>query len=174
LLRFQIVNLGRKSTVLGNMRVTSPDASLINNVILVGALDPGGFFTLDATVIPNLPGDLQLEIAVDYTDDFNAPQTITKTLTVTVFDAGPTGPVGPDGGDGGVPIEPPVTVPETLWDKLMRFIRGLLGLDSGQPGDGGTVVPGDGKPIDGGDGGGGGGGDIAPTPVPRPVDPGKG
>jgi hypothetical protein len=172
LLPIQIVNLGRKSTVLGNMRVTSADASLTNNVVLVGALDPGGFFTLDATVIPNLPGDLMLEVAVDYTDDFNAPQTITKTLTVTVLDAGPVGPVGPDGGDGG-PVEPPVTPPESLWDKLMRLIRGLLGLDSGKPTDGGTVVPGDGdgKPIDGGNGGGGG---IAPTAVPVPVGPGKG
>jgi hypothetical protein len=169
LLPVQIVNLGRKSAVLGNLRVTSPDASLINNVILVGALDPGGFFTLDATVIPNSPGELQLEVVVDYTDDFNAPQTITKTLTVTVLDPGPVGPV--DGGDGGGPIEPPVTAPESLWDKLMRLIRGLLGLDSGQPSNGGTVVPGDGKPIDGGDGSGGG---VAPTPEPRPIDPVKG
>jgi hypothetical protein len=173
LLPIQIVNLGRKSAVLGNMRVTSPDASLVNNVVLVGALDPGGFFTLDATVIPNFSGELQLEVAVDYTDDFNAPQTITHTLTVTVLEPGP---VGPDngGGDGGGPIEPPVTPPESLWDKLMRFLRGLLGLDSAQPGNVGTPVPSDGKPVDGGDGGNGGGGGIAPTPEPRPVGPGKG
>jgi len=120
-------------------------------------------------VIPNFTGDLQLEVAVDYTDDFNAPQTITKTLIVTVLEPIP---VGPDDGGGGGPVEPPVTAPESLWDKLMRVIRGLLGLDSGQPVDGGTVTPGDGKPVDGGDGGNGSGGGIAPTPVP--VGPGKG
>ena len=173
LLPIQIVNLGRSSVVLGNMRVSSGDASLINNVILVGALDPGGFFTLDATVIPNFAGELPLEVVVDYTDDFNAPQTITQTLTVTVLDSGPFGPDGGDGGngDGGGVIEPPVTTPETFWQKVLRFIRGLLGLDSSQPG-GGTDVPVDGKPIDGGtNGGGGGGGGPVPTAAPMPVGP---
>ncbi|HUS16988.1 MAG TPA: hypothetical protein VM536_18470, partial [Chloroflexia bacterium] len=148
LLPIQIVNLGRKSAVLGNLRVSSPDAQLINNVILVGALDPGGFFTLDATVIPNFAGELTLDVAVDYTDDFNAPQTISRTLTITVLDPGPVGPIddGNGNGNGGGVIDPPVTVTETLWDKVLRFVRGLFGLDSGLPADGGSGVPIDGGP----------------------------
>jgi hypothetical protein len=166
LLPIQIVNLGRNSAVLGNMRVTAPDADLVNNVILVGALDPGGFFTLDSTIIPFVPGDLQLEVAVDYTDDFNAPQTITKTLMVTVLDPGPIIPVDP--GEGEVPIDPPVEEPESLWDRVVRFIRGLLGLDSGQPPDGGEGVPIDGEPIDPGEGGPVEGPIEEATPIPRP------
>ena len=86
----QIVNLGKKSSVLGNMRVTAVDANgnptgdLTNNTILVGNLDPEADYTLDANLIPYNPGPLDLQISVDYTDDFNQPQVITDTLQVQV------------------------------------------------------------------------------------------
>ncbi len=60
LLPLQVVNLGRKGAVLGNMRVTAEGAELSNNTILVGALDIGGYYTLDTTVIPDQPGPLEL------------------------------------------------------------------------------------------------------------------
>jgi hypothetical protein len=151
ILPLQIVNLGRNTSVLGNMRVAGEGAEFANNVILVGNLDPGGFFTLDATVIPQQPGPLELLVTVDYTDDFNQQRTITDTVTVEVIEAPVIEP-----GDGGGPIEPPPPEPETLWQKILRFVRGLLGLDSSPPGNGGgefppveqEVVPGeDGVPV---------------------------
>jgi hypothetical protein len=47
---------------------------------------------------------------------------------VEVIDAAPI----PDdfGGGGGGVVEPEVTQPESFWDKVLRFLRGLLGLDS--------------------------------------------
>lgn len=129
LLPLQIVNLGRSTSVLGNMRVEAEGAELTNNVVLVGNLDPGGFFTLDATVIPQRAGPLELFVTVDYTDDFNQQRTITDTLTVDVIEA----PVIDPGGEPGGPIEPPPAEPETFWQRILRFIRGLLGLDSGPP-----------------------------------------
>ena len=162
LLPLQIVNLGRGSTVLGNMKVTGENAELVNNAILVGALDPGGFFTLDATFTPFQPGPAELLIRVDYTDDFNQPQSITRTLTVEVLDVPIIDPGTDPGGE--TPIEPPVQS-ETLWQKVMRFVRGLLGLDSGMPSTDPGVFP---IPEDGGprplleDGG---GGEVEPLPV---------
>jgi uncharacterized repeat protein (TIGR01451 family) len=132
-LPIQIINLGRNSTVLGNVRVTAEGAEFSNNVSLVGALDPGGQFPLDAVVIPSQPGPLQLMTTVDYTDDFNQPQKITATLEVNVLEGGPIepGPGGePPGGEGpGIP--PPVE--ETAWDKFLRFLSGFFGLDSAVP-----------------------------------------
>ena len=58
LLPLQVVNLGKRSVVLGNMEVTGEGAEFSNNVILVGTLDVGMYFTLDATMIPSLPGPL--------------------------------------------------------------------------------------------------------------------
>ena len=137
LLPLQIVNLGRNSAVLGNMRVTAEGAQLSNNVILVGALDPGGFFTLDASIVAEQPGPLDLLVTVDYTDDFNQSQRITQTLTVEVIEAPPIDPGFP--GEG--PIEPPPPPEESAWQRFVRFVRGLLGLDSG-PTDPGIIDPG--------------------------------
>jgi hypothetical protein len=138
MLPLQIINMGRKSAVLGNMRVSAEGAELTNNVILIGNLDPGGYFPLDATIIPSAPGPLDLNITVEYTDDFNQPQQINQVLTIQVLESapGPEGPGGPTapgnslgpGESGNVPVLPP----ETFWQKLWRFILGLLGLDSGQ------------------------------------------
>jgi hypothetical protein len=128
LLPLQVVNLGRKTAILGNMKVTAQGAQFSNNTVLVGALDVGGYYTLDATVIPDQPGPLELLVTIDYTDDFNQPQVISRTLSVEVQEM-----IMPEPGAGeGEPIEP-VLQPETFWQKVWRFVRGLLGLDSAVP-----------------------------------------
>lgn len=132
-LPLQIVNIGKKTAILGNMQVTSEAAEFSNNVILIGTLDAGGYFTMDATMTPFTPGELTLEISVRYTDDFNQLQSIIRTLTVQVeevpvIEPEPGGPGSPGfpGEEG--PIEP---TGESFWSKVARFIRGLIGLDSG-------------------------------------------
>ena len=126
----QIVNKGRNTVVLGNMKVTSEVADLSNNTILIGALEPGGYFTLDTTAMPYQAGTLDLIVTVDYTDDFNQLQSIEQTLQVEVMDM----PM-PEPGEGEFPNgegEPSIPdQPETLWQKVWRFILGLFGLDSG-------------------------------------------
>jgi hypothetical protein len=97
----------------------------------VGSLDPGNYITLDATMIPYQTGPLELLVTVNYTDDFNQPQKYTQSLTVDVLEAEIVEPF-PEGvpGEGeGIPIP---AAPETFWQKMTRFFRGLIGLDSGQ------------------------------------------
>jgi hypothetical protein len=43
-LPLQISNLSRKSTVLGNMTVTTDSGEIMNGTSLVGNLDTGGYF----------------------------------------------------------------------------------------------------------------------------------
>jgi hypothetical protein len=148
-LPIQIINMGKSSAVFGNMRVNTSGAQLSNNIIFVGFLDPGGFFPMDASVIPDSPGTLELQVSVDYTDDFNQARIIEKTLTIDVLEGGA---VGPGEGEGGIPPgegvgpEGPITPtqPETFWQKIWRFIRGLFGLDSGQTT---PEVPAGGEPV---------------------------
>ena len=155
LLPVQVVNLGRNTTVLGNMKVTGASGLFSNNVLLVGALDPGGTFPLDASVIPDQPGPLELTVTIDFNDDFNQPQKITALLTVEVIDAGP--PIDPGGEIPGG--EAPGPVQESAWDSFLRFLRGLLGLGSGL-----QQTPAPGAPVEGVPGGPGG-------PI---IEPGKG
>ncbi len=128
-LPIQVVNLGRSNVVLGNLRIEAPNGQLTNNSILVGSLDPGGYFTLDATYIPDSPGPTDLRISINYTDDFNQPQLITQTLSVEVMDQPVIEPPVDGGSNGGMDVIPPA--PETFLQKVWRFILGLVGLDSG-------------------------------------------
>ncbi len=145
ILPLQVTNLRKDSTILGNMRVgvaedSGSGATFENNTALIGALEAGGSYPLDATVYPDAAGTLPLVVTINYTDDFNQPQTITATLDVEVMDAPPIDPnFPPDGG----PVDPGIdNTQESFTDMLVRFLKGFLGLGSGRssPGGGGTFV----------------------------------
>lgn len=128
-LPLQVVNLGRNSIVLGMMRVKAPSGQFSNNSILVGTLDPGGYFTLDAMFVPNVAGTTDLLVSIDYTNDFNQSQVITQTLTVDVIDQ-PIFEAPIDGSqNNGTEVIPQTS--ETFLHKVWRFVLGLIGLDSG-------------------------------------------
>jgi hypothetical protein len=135
-LPLQVVNLGKKMSVLGSMKVTTTGGTLENAQTLVGSIESGGYFTLDAMVYPDATGPLDLTVTIDYTDDFNQSRTITQTLTLDVIEMEemPFDPNFPEGGGGGGGEGfPPMEQEETFWQKAWRFVLGLFGLDSGQP-----------------------------------------
>ncbi len=143
-LPLQVTNLGKKSSVLGNMTVTADGADITNNVSLVGSLDPGGYYTLDANILPMNEGPLDVKVVINYTDDFNQPRTIEKVITVNVV-AAPVMPtpettLGPDG----KPVSnlPTDAAPETFWQKIARFFKGLFGLDSSPTSNGSGTTEG--------------------------------
>ncbi len=131
LLPIQVVNQGRKATILGNLSVTSKAGTVENGQTFIGTLESGGYFTLDVMLTPDMSGEVEVEVSIDYIDDFNQSQTITKILTMNVVEMqiDPSlDPLNPDF-NGGIPVEQP----ETFWQKVWRFILGLFGLDSGKP-----------------------------------------
>ncbi|MDP2995045.1 MAG: IPT/TIG domain-containing protein [Anaerolineales bacterium] len=130
LLPLQVVSLGKRTVVLGKMTVETSGGTVENGEGLVGSLDPGGYFTLDAMLTPNGPGPIDLTITIEYTDDFNQARTVTQTLTLDVTDMllEPTPDLSKPGGGSEVS-----NAPESFWQKVWRFILGLLGLDSGAP-----------------------------------------
>jgi hypothetical protein len=129
-LPLQVVNLGRYSSILGKMKVEASNGSIENGEMLVGPLDPGGYFTLDALAIPETSGPLELTITIEYRDDFNRLRTLTATLTVEVeemmLEPTPDPSIPVDGGEV-------IIGPETFWQKLWRFLLGIFGLDSSAP-----------------------------------------
>lgn len=130
MLPLQITNLGRKSAVLGNIKVTAQNADVTNNVSLVGALEPGGYFTLDANVMPYQAGPLDLEVTVNYTDDFNQQRVIVQNMSIEVQEM-PAPESMPEGQDPNFPTDGNSSSGnETLWQKIVRFFKGLFGLDS--------------------------------------------
>ncbi len=128
-LPIQIVNVGKRLAVLGNVRVESEAGFVESGTGLVGSLDVGGFFTIDSLFTPDQPGAGKVNVTIDYLDDFNQPRTFTKTLEVEVIEQ--VIEETPETPGGGV-IEPEA---ETFWQKVWRFILGILGLDSSRPSD---------------------------------------
>jgi hypothetical protein len=108
--------------------VTSENADLTENSILIGSLEAGGYFTMDAMAMPYQEGELELLVSVSYTDDFNQSRKVEQTLSVMVD---PMPVFEPNPGDMGEPM-PPIEQPETFLQKVWRFIKGLLGLGSGK------------------------------------------
>ena len=136
-LPIQIVNLGKRTSVLGSMKIEAGGGTLEPSSTLVGSLDPGGYFTFDTTVFPDISGPMQLNITIDYTDDFNQSRVVTKTLEITVEETfiDPSLDPSQSGGGGEIIIEE-----ETFFQKIWRFILGALGLDSAPPDSGGVIA----------------------------------
>ena len=137
-LPIQITNLGKKTTVLGNMKVTANGADITNNVSLVGALDPGGYYTLDADILPMQEGPIDVVVTINYNDDFNQARTVEQKISIEVQPAmeEPTDISGVDENGNPITENPVEPVQETFWQKIGRFFKGLFGLDSSAPSDG--------------------------------------
>jgi hypothetical protein len=133
MLPLQVINLGKKSAILGNMRVSSELGEVMNNTVFVGSLETGGYFPLDAMVIPYQPGPLTLTVTVDYTDDFSQAQQVTREISLEVLEA-PIYEPGPGEEPGHFP-EPGQLGEETFWQKVWRFALGMIGLSSGRQED---------------------------------------
>jgi hypothetical protein len=74
-------------------------------------------------VVATEPGPVDVIVNAYYVDDLNQTQIISQTLTIQVMDA-------PDTSDLDVPVEIPNEQPEGLWAKVLRFVKGFLGLGS--------------------------------------------
>lgn len=131
ILPLQVTNLGRKSAVLGNMTVTASNADVFNNTALVGALDPGGYFTLDSSLMPYQEGPLEVTVTINYTDDFNQARQVVQTLDIDVMPMQDILP--PEGMDGEIIVDGNSNAPQDFSDILLRVIKALFGLDSSAP-----------------------------------------
>jgi len=140
-LPIQVVNLGKRLSILGTLKITSASGTIENGTSLVGSLDAGGYFTLDAMVIPEQSGKMSLDITIDYTDDFNQPRTIARKLEIEVMEGfiEPTPDPSMGGGGGGEVVQVPSE--ETTFQKVWRFVLGLFGLDSAPPSTNDPGVP---------------------------------
>lgn len=130
-LPIQVVNIGKRSAVLGNMKLTTDAGTIENGTGLIGSIDAGGYFTLDSMLIPEQSGKVTLDVTIDYTDDFNQPRTMTRSLQVEVMEGMIEEPIIDPSMEGGEGF--PVPSDETAIQKVWRFILGLFGLDSARP-----------------------------------------
>ncbi len=115
----EVINLGKTSVNVTVMEVTGEGLEIQNGSLYVGPLDGGTSASLEAMAVAREAGTVEVVVNVHYLDDFNRPQTVNQTLTVEV---------------AGLPEPAPQSAPSSeetgFWDKVLRFLRGLLGLGS--------------------------------------------
>ncbi len=133
ILPIQIINMGKKTAILGSINVSAESGYMENSTLFIGALEPGGYYTLDAVYSPENVGVVDLQLTIEYSDDFNVPHTIIETIPLEIqeFVVEPSSDPGSYPGMA-VPGESPTGVgPESTWQVIRRILAGLLGLDSG-------------------------------------------
>jgi hypothetical protein len=130
MLPIQITNTGKKSVVLGEIKITCDGALITNGTSTVGAMDSGGYFTIDPTALFATPGTYQIDLLIKYTDDFNTERQIEQSLQLDVeaipqmeSDPALEGMQGPD-------MPAPEMLQETFIQKVGRFLKGFFGLGS--------------------------------------------
>lgn len=131
-LPIQINNTGKKSIILGEIKVTCSGALITNGTNTVGVMDTGGYYTIDPNALFATPGTYQIDLEIHYTDDFNQERSIQQSLSLDVealpkMDFDPAMQEGMSAPD----FPPPEDIgQETFMHKVGRFLKGFFGLGS--------------------------------------------
>jgi hypothetical protein len=121
MLPVEVTNIGRTLVNVSTLEVASIQLEIQDGSLYLGPLDGGTSGSLEATATAIQGGTAEVVVSVHYLDDFEQPQVITKTLTIPVEEPAPAGAVAAENAQeqrGG------------FWDKVLRALRGLLGLGS--------------------------------------------
>lgn len=141
----QITNLGKANIILGSITVSAEDAEIENTTGIVGPVDSGGYFTADVRITANKAGPLKLNVKIAYQDDFGKNRYLTRDLLLDVKES-PTPMPMP---------EMPSQAPEGgFWEQIVRFLRGLFGIENAPAQPETMPVEPEAAPSSGGGGGG--------------------
>jgi hypothetical protein len=116
----EVTNIGRTLVNVSTLELSSAQLEISEGSLYLGPLDGGTSGSLEATAVAQQGGTAEVLVTVRYLDDFDQPQVVTKTLTVDVEE-----PVAPASAE-----EESQEQEETFWGKVLRILRGLLGLGS--------------------------------------------
>jgi hypothetical protein len=117
----EVTNIGRALVNVSTLEVTSEQLEISEGSLYLGPLDGGTSGSLEPMAVARQGGTAEVVVSVHYLDDFEQPQVVTETLTVEIeepLDAAPEAEQSPEEQEEG------------FWGKVLRFIKGMLGLGS--------------------------------------------
>ncbi|MEE9617643.1 MAG: hypothetical protein V3T90_11665 [Anaerolineae bacterium] len=117
----EVTNIGRTLVNVSTLEVSSMQLEISAGSLYLGPLDGGTSGSLEAMAVAQEGGTAEVLVTVHYLDDFEQPQVVTQTLAVQVEEP-PEAPPGTG--------EESEEQEEGFWDKVLRFLRGMLGLGS--------------------------------------------
>jgi hypothetical protein len=116
----EVINIGRTLVNVSTLEVSSRQLEIQDGVLYLGPLDGGTSGSLEATAVAQEGGTAEILITVHYLDDFEQPQVVTRTLTVEVEKPEQVN----------LEVEPSQEEEGGFWDRVLRILRGLVGLGS--------------------------------------------
>jgi hypothetical protein len=116
----EVTNIGPTLVNVSTLEVSSTQLEISEGSLYLGPLDGATSGSLEATAVAHEGGTAEVLVTVHYLDDFEQSQVVTKTLTVEVEEPPEIEQEAEEQKEG----------EETFWDKVLRFLRGLLGLGS--------------------------------------------
>ncbi|NLE45458.1 MAG: hypothetical protein GX620_12120 [Chloroflexi bacterium] len=121
----EVTNIGRTLINASTLSLTSTQLEIRDGSMYLGPLDGGTAGSLEAIAIAEEGGTAEIVVTLEYLDDFEQPQVITQVLTVDIEqppEEVPSDATGEaeatTGNQGG------------FWNRVLRFLRGLIGLGS--------------------------------------------
>lgn len=133
-LSIEIINIGQTQINVSTIEVISDDLAIDNGSAYVGPLDGGTSGTIIASAEAEQAGTAEVEVRVNYLDNFQQPQIYVQTLTFEVADEGESTaededePSSPSrNNDDDEPSEEEDTE-LTASDRILRAILGFFGL----------------------------------------------
>lgn len=118
---FEVANAGSYALSGVTLRVEASGADVTDGTYFLGSMDAATTESLDVSITPQEPGELEIAFVVSYRDDFGRPQEFRETRVVTV-EENPE----PEPGAGGA--EAPEADTGDNW--FIAFIKALFGLGS--------------------------------------------
>jgi hypothetical protein len=117
----EVTNIGRTLVNVNSLELTSEELEIQDGSLYLGPLDAGTSGSLEATGIAYEGGTAEIVVNVHYLDDFDQARVMTKTLVVEVEEPREPAPEA----------EQASTEQEAgFWRRLLRILRGLVGLGS--------------------------------------------
>jgi len=124
-IRAELINIGRAQVNVSSVEVRGQGFAVLSGArTFWGPVDGGSSVSVDATILPQESGALTVEIVMHYLDGFNQPQEMVFPLEVQV-EAPAATPAPPEGS-----AAPAGETGNSLWQNILRFFKGLLGLGS--------------------------------------------
>jgi hypothetical protein len=122
-LPIEVINLSVNKINIITMEVSSDQMDVQTNPAYVGRLDMGGVFTLDVNAMPRASGIIELQVALQYLDDYNQSQIYHQYLTVEVGER-----VSLPEPTAENPL--PTQSEQSFWQNLVRVFLGIFGIGS--------------------------------------------
>lgn len=132
ILPIQVLNIDKENINVISLELLVSQGTVSPTSVQVGSIESGGYFTQDFSIVPEQPGDMEINFVLNYVDDFNQEKQIEELIELQVEPLSEPQVSEPEIQDSeSNQSNQPNTERTNFLSVLWRLLLGLFGLDSG-------------------------------------------